>query len=266
MSDPVLHSDSVRSRDGTPIGYMQLGRGPAIVIVHGSLSTGDAWLAVAERLASRHTCFVIDRRGRGRSGDGSAYSLDAECEDIKAVLDRAGPGASLLGHSYGAICALEAASRFSPRKVVLYEPPFPIKRFDFGRTYDDFVAAVEQGRLEDALVIGLRDMVKLTEQQLAALRSAPLWNDVVPLTSTWPREIDEILKLPLGVARYSTMTSPTLLLVGTATAAHHVEASDALERTLPHTRTVRLDGQGHEAHLFATDELARRVAEFLAEA
>jgi pimeloyl-ACP methyl ester carboxylesterase len=256
----------VRSADGVSIGFLELGRGPPLVIVHGSLAVGDEWLPVAERLAERHTCFVMDRRGRGRSADSPDYSLDTECADIKAVLDRAGPDASVLGHSYGAICVLEAVSRFSARKVVLYEPPFPISAHGIGPAFEAYRAAVEQGRFEDALVIGLRDLVKLSEQQLEELRSAPVWNDIVPLAPTWVRELEQIKQLPLGVARFSVMRSPTLLLVGTATAPHHIEAADALQRTLPDARTVRFTGQGHDAHLFVVDELARRVSDFLAEA
>jgi pimeloyl-ACP methyl ester carboxylesterase len=256
-----------RSRDGTPIGYLKLGTGPGVVFVHGSLALCDEYLPVAERLAGRHTCYLMDRRGRGRSGDAQAYSLDTECEDIKAVLEVAGPDASLFGHSYGAICTLETASRTAPRSVVLYEPPFPISRMGIGEAeFSAYRAAVQQGRFEDALVIGLRDLVKMSETQLAELRSTPIWTDIVPLAPTWVRELEEIKKLPFGVARYAAMKSPTLLLVGTETAPHHIEASDALQRTLPDARTVRFQGQGHDAHLFVVDEFARRVSDFLAEA
>lgn len=270
MDEPRVPTDAtagrVRSSDGVSIGFLELGRGPPLVFVHGSLATGDEWLPVAERLADRHTCLLMDRRGRGRSADAADYSLDTECADIRAVLSHAGRDTSVLGHSYGAICALEAVNRFGARKVVLYEPPFPINAPVVGAAFDTYRSAVEQGRFEDALVIGLRDLVKLSEQQLAGLRSSPVWNDIVPLAPTWVRELEEVKKLPLGVARYAAMTSPALLLVGTATAQHHVAASDALQRTLPGARTVRFAGQGHDAHLFVVDEFAQQVADFLAEA
>jgi pimeloyl-ACP methyl ester carboxylesterase len=262
-----LKEGRVRSSDGVSIGFLELGRGPPLVFVHGSLALGDEWLAVAEALAERHTCFLMDRRGRGRSADAAAYSLDTECADIRAMLDHAGPAASILGHSYGAICALEAVSRFAARKVVLYEPPFPISAHGIPEpVFDEYRNAVAAGRFEDALVIGLRDLVKLSEQQLTELRNTPVWNEIVPLAPTWVRELEEIRKLPLGVARYAAMKSPTLLLVGTATAPHHIEAADALQRTLPAVRTVHFAGQGHDAHLFVVDEFARRVSDFLAEA
>ena len=222
-------------------------------------------MPVAERLAARNTCYLMDRRGFGRSGNASKYSLDTECEDITAVLRFAGQDASVLGHSYGGICALETANRFRVRKVVLYEPPFAIGRpRPLGEPFDNYRKAVEQGRLEDALVIGLRDMTHMSEQQLADLRSTPVWKAIVPLAPTWIRELEEMQKLTVGVSRFSKMSSPTLLLVGTETAPHHIEASNALQKTLPNARTVRFAGQAHDAHLFATEQLAKAISDFMA--
>ena len=44
----------VRSADGTRIGFRRLGRGPAVVFVHGSVSTHTDWMPVAELLANRN--------------------------------------------------------------------------------------------------------------------------------------------------------------------------------------------------------------------
>src|SRR5206468_9786295 len=97
---------SVRSADGTQIGFRRLGTGPALVIVHGSLSTSQDYLPVAGLLQDSFTCYVVDRRGRGLSGAGADYSIEREYDDIAAVLAGAGPDAFLLGHSFGAIVTL----------------------------------------------------------------------------------------------------------------------------------------------------------------
>ena len=59
---------SAVSADGTTIGYRQLGRGPGIIVVHGSMSSGYYHLQLAEALADAFTLYLLDRRGRGRSG------------------------------------------------------------------------------------------------------------------------------------------------------------------------------------------------------
>src|SRR6266849_4419003 len=73
-------SEVARSADGSSIGFLRLGSGPALLFVHGSLSSGESWLPVATAMAGRFTCYVMDRRGRGRSGDTADYSLQRECE------------------------------------------------------------------------------------------------------------------------------------------------------------------------------------------
>jgi pimeloyl-ACP methyl ester carboxylesterase len=258
-----LSEETTHSADGTAIGFLKLGSGPALVCVHGSLTTGDEWIPLANALAERFTCVLMDRRGRGRSGDDSSHSLDKECEDIEAVL-RATRAPYLLGHSYGAICTLETAARYPIEKLVLYEPPLPIEGSVVGPAFQDFKAAVDRGALDEALTIGLRDLVRMSEDEVKGLRETPLWAMMAALTPTWTREISQIEQLEIGVDRYAEIKAPTLLLVGSVTAPHHVVASRALEQVLPKTRWVDLRGQGHQAHLGATAEFAAAVEAFLA--
>ena len=103
----------------------------------------------------------MDRRGR--SGDAEEYSLKKELDDVKAVLDMAGPDSYLLGHSYGAVCALEAAKRFSVSKLVLYEPPIPIHGPVIGPELENCRSAAERDQLGEALAIGLRGVVKMSK-------------------------------------------------------------------------------------------------------
>lgn len=117
------HERTVRSMDGTPIGAVTVGSGRPLVLVHGAWNWGEFWLGVAEELVEAHSCWVMDRRARGGSGDGADYAFDREIEDITAVLDAAGPDASLLGHSSGAVYALEVARRTPVERLIVYEPP-----------------------------------------------------------------------------------------------------------------------------------------------
>ncbi|SPD74717.1 putative hydrolase [uncultured Desulfobacterium sp.] len=253
------------SADGTPIGFVKLGSGPSLIIVHGSLSTGREWLPVAAAIADRFTCYLMDRRGRGLSGDSGEYSLEKELDDIKAILDLAGSSPYLLGHSYGAICALEAANRFSVSKLVLYEPPIPVHSPVLGPELNDCLSAAERNQLDEALAIGLRGLLKMSEREVAALRRMPMWAEMTALTPTWIRELEVLKRLEFGVARFVTIVSPTLLLIGTVNPPHHIEASRVLEQILPRARLVELVGHSHQGHLTATAKFAHAVAKFLSE-
>lgn len=252
-----------RSADGTPIGFLKLGSGPPLVFVHGSVNTGDEWLQVATAMAEQFMCYVMDRRGRGRSGDASAYSLDRECEDIIAVLEVAGPDAHLLGHSYGAICALETAGRFPIGRLVVYEPPLPVDGPVPGKTMEAYRAAVESNKLDQALTIFLKDIVHVTDPELATFGATPLWKKMAALTPTLTRELETVDRLEPSLERYRQLAAPTLSLRGTATQAMHKAASNALENTLPDVRTAQFAGEGHVANLTAPGMVAKEVTDFL---
>src|SRR5262245_18789348 len=105
--------DLVRSADGTPIMYERTGSGPPLVLVHGSLNDRTVWRAVLPAFEQRHTVFAMYRRGRNDSGPPAEHALERQFEDVAAVIEAAGEPVDLLGHSYGARCALGAAALVS---------------------------------------------------------------------------------------------------------------------------------------------------------
>ena len=119
-----MSKETVTSIDGTPIAYWRSGQGPPLVLVHGTTADHSRWAPVLPTFEEHFSVCAIERRGRGGSGDSEDYAIEREFEDVAAVVDSFGEPAFLVGHSYGAICALEA-SLLTPgvRKLVLYEPP-----------------------------------------------------------------------------------------------------------------------------------------------
>jgi pimeloyl-ACP methyl ester carboxylesterase len=121
-ADTVEHS--VRSRDGTRIGYQSLAAGPhGLIVLGGALRSGEDYLPFARTLARSFAVHVVDRRGRGTSGpQAPEHRLEHECEDLLAVQAETGADA-VFGHSFGGLVALETARRtdvFS--QVAVYEP------------------------------------------------------------------------------------------------------------------------------------------------
>src|SRR3954452_3340158 len=106
MSARVSHADSV---DGTRVGWEVAGDGPPLVLVHGSTADRGRWAAVRTAVARHFTLHLVDRRGRGLSGEDAgarAYAIAREAEALAAVLAAVGAGALVLAHSYGGTCAL----------------------------------------------------------------------------------------------------------------------------------------------------------------
>lgn len=122
MTSAVMRQHYVTSADGTKISVSITGAGPPLVVSPGSLATAEDWQFVADALATQMTSYAVDRRGHGASRDGPSFSIQREQEDIAAVLDLAGPDATLLGHSYGAVIALGLALRQPPATGAVRAP------------------------------------------------------------------------------------------------------------------------------------------------
>ena len=120
-------TDSVTSKDGTTIGYRQLGSGPGVVLLHGAMESAQSHMQLAEALAGAFTVYVPDRRGRGLSGPyGKDHSMQKDVEDMNAILTKTGTH-NIFGVSSGAIISLQAALTLPAiYKVAIFEPPLSI--------------------------------------------------------------------------------------------------------------------------------------------
>ena len=190
------------STDGTRIGFTQLGQGPKVLIVHGGLGCAEDWRLVAEALAPHHTCFLVDRRGRGASADGLSHSLSLERDDVLAVLEAAGPETAVFGHSYGAICALEAALVSSIARLILYEPPLHAAATPMA---DHLQGMIDAGDAAGMVRHFLVNATGLPEVALAGLEKSHFWAGLAA----------RALERDLGaIERYAQINAPTLLLLG----------------------------------------------------
>ena len=262
---------SVHSADGTRIAFRHLGRGPAVVFVHGSVSTHTDWMPVAKLLADSFTCFAVDRRGRAKSGEGiGTYSIEREYEDIEAVLATAkaetGSDAMLVGHSYGAICALGTAMRQPVPRLVLYEPPLPAGGPIAGENLAPYVRAIAEGDLDRALEFGLDAFPHMPAAAILSLRTSKAWPRLRVLAKSWIRELVEMDAENPDLTHYGAISCPTLLLVGTLSAEHPMQdAARALSAVLHGMRVEWLPGLGHSGMREAPERVARLIREFLSE-
>ncbi len=154
---PAYTTGLVTSRDGTSIGYRQLGEGPGIIAVHGGMQAAQNLMKLAGALADAFTVYLPDRRGRGRSGPpGSHYSLATECEDIGALAQATG-ARNIFGLSSGAIIALQAALVLPAiGKAAVYEPPLSVNHSTPTGWVARYDREVAQGKLASAAITAIR--------------------------------------------------------------------------------------------------------------
>jgi pimeloyl-ACP methyl ester carboxylesterase len=261
---PVLQQTV--SPDGTPIAYWRSGRGPALVMVHGASADHSRWDGLLPLLEPHVTVYAMDRRGRGASGDRSPYVLDDEVADVAAVVDAVaaatGRPVDLLGHSYGATCALEAALRTDHvRRLVIYEPALAMSTDEL---VDELEGLLARNRREDVLITLLR-VAGMEPGQIDQARSLPSWPARVAAAHTIVRECRAERAYRFHAERFAAVRVPALLLVGSASAPAIVEESALLAAAIPAARVGMLAGQAHVAMLSVPDLFTQEILAFLRE-
>ena len=258
----------VQSADGTRIAYERSGDGPPLVLVHGTSADHTRWAGILPALAARFTVFAMDRRGRGESGDSAgAYRMEDEFADVAAVVGAAGAGGqrvALLGHSYGAICALEAALR-TPHlnRLILYEPP--IARDGMATPPALLVhlqALLAAGDREGVVETFFREGPGVPPHELTRMKSLPSWQSRVAAAHTIPRELAASDAYRLDGTRFCAVAVPTLLLLGGDSPAPFGAALDVLHGAMPNSRIAVLPGQRHIAMDTAPELFLREVLAF----
>lgn len=104
---------------------------PTVVFIHGVLNDHSVWILQSRYLAHHgFNVLAVDLPGHCRSGGEAPSSVEEAADFIAALLDAAGIArAALVGHSWGSLIALEAASRLHERvtHLVLVGTAFPMK-------------------------------------------------------------------------------------------------------------------------------------------
>ena len=263
MSATVQH---IQAPDGTAIACHVSGDGPPLVLVHGTSADHVRWAAVSDALGAQFTLHALDRRGRGASGDSAGpYAIEQEFDDIAAVANVIGGDVDVLGHSYGAVCALEAALRTDCiGRLVLYEPPLPIgiEIYPPGLV-ERLQALLDAGDREGVVSTFLGEVVRMPPEELAAMRADVSWEARVAAAHTIPRELAIADTYKPDLDRFAAVKLPTLLLVGGDSPDFLVEPSRRLAELMPRARLVELPGQQHVAMNTAPELFVRHVADFL---
>lgn len=253
---------TVRSQDGTPIAYDRSGKGPALVLVGGAFSFRryKSWVQLAELLAPRFTVISYDRRGRGDSGDGPAYAVEREIEDLGALVRMLGGSAHVFGMSSGGVLALRgAAAGVAIERAVVYQPPFGVDASGhvpppgFAERLDELVAA---GRRGAAASWFMREGMGAPRAFVGLLRVVrPMWRNLEAVAHTLPYDLavmdGTVQGEPLAREPWTSVASPTLVVDGGKSPASLRRAADALAERLPHAERRTLDGQSHNVAMRA---------------
>jgi pimeloyl-ACP methyl ester carboxylesterase len=258
--------------NGTRLAYEVIGRGQAVVLIHGAWAEGAVFGALAGPLAEGMQVVTYDRRGHGASdappGEGTVHD---DVADVAALIEHLSVGpAHLAGTSSGANIALRVAMVRPDlvSKVAAHDPMF-VGLLDASpqakpladsarRSWEAVTRRLETGDhaggaqffIELTGGPGAWDFVSPSMKE-SFVRNAPTvpgehrdgdW-DVVP------EGLDEI-------------GAPVLLTVGEQSASVCVAIVDALTERLPNVRQHTIVGAGHVPQLTHPREYAALLSDF----
>jgi pimeloyl-ACP methyl ester carboxylesterase len=273
MSNQRTHD--VATDDGVTIGATVHGRGPPLVLIHGSLGDGDLdWRALLPHLTGGFTCHLPSRRGRGRTRDHPDHRLARLVDDIVAYVDSVGGAAGLVGWSAGATLTLAAAAELSDAvsTVAVYEPPLAPSMDEQDRAVRGSTVArmgelAAEGRLTDAARLWASFV--FNEVETAALESAGY---LAAVGRYVPILLDDLRQAmqpggpdPADPELLARISAPMLVLHGPDTRPFFTAAVEHVADHVPNVRKHRIPGAGHAAPLTHPEAFAEALTTFCAE-
>ena len=258
---------------GARVRYVDVGKGPAVVLLHGFASSLETWSGLLPELARDHRVIAMDLKGFGwtdrPAGD---YSPEAQARLVRAVLDARGvERAAVVAHSWGSSVALALALMEPERttRIVLYDawvyddqlPPF-FRWSMVPGIGEALFALYYKERPDDRLALGFRDRRAVT-QKLAEDVDRALdrpGTTAAALAAVRGEHFDRLER------RYRDIHQSVLLLWGSEDGVALPQYAERLQHELPSARTEWFPQCGHFPMLEAPAQSQAAVRAFLKEA
>jgi proline iminopeptidase len=268
------------------------GQGRAIIVVHGGPDFDHRYfLPDLDRLADAFRLIYYDQRGRGRSADNvrpEDVTLTSEVDD----LDKVGQHfrlevPALLGHSWGALLALEYALRY-PAHVshLILMNPAPASASDFALTRKAYLeklgeemegqrkivaSAPYQAGEPEAVSARYRIHFKPAlkrpadyERLMAAMKAAFMSQGRQGIVKARAVE-DQLMRDTWQKPGYDLLTKlrdlriPTVVIAGDQDFIP-LEVAEHIAHAIPNAKLAAIQNCGHFAYLERADEVRRELA------
>lgn len=260
--------------DGVEIAYLEQGKGPAVIIAHCSSASHKEWLPLIEELAPDWRVLAPDFIGYGQSDawpENKVFTGQADLAVLLELAKKTKRPIHLVGHSYGAALALEAARELGPKvqSLILVEPvSFKLLRSEHRPEWAEVerlgvavLSAVSSGNEREAAAAFMRYWLGRLRWWLSPEKFK------VAITTTIRKvALEFMIAIEAGtrLSDYASVTTPTLLIVGGKTRTPARAVVDMLSTTLPNATVTVLKGAGHMSPFTHPSELNRLILDHLA--
>lgn len=251
------------------LSYELSGTGEPLVLIHGYTHNKRTWNLQMDSFSEHFRVLRYDRRGWGASS--GAADVSADPKDLALLLDHLDiSSAYILGHSQGGHVALRFAMSYPDKvdRLVLYGAPPPAGfgiPWDGPDSFPSNMPQIAQNHGLDSvgtilfshpLARGFEEGspgARLASEMWASYDGADLLNPKQPSGAT-PAPMAEDL---------STITSPTLVIVGEWEMDYFQLVGEAYDYSIPNSERVTVSGGGHAVHLQQPERFNAEILRFL---
>jgi len=243
---------------GRDLSYAMVGEGRAVILVHAFPLDGRMWQDTAKGLSPKCRVIAPDLRGFGESalGDGK-HSIADMADDLAALMDNLGIAkATVGGLSMGGYVSLAFAARHRDRLEGLILA-------DTRAAADS--DAVRAGRADALALVEKQGVEAFVERQLAALLSPSASEVVRHRVRALGRQgaegvcagIRALRDRPDRFAELSSITCPTLVIVGTEDKISPLTEMAEMAHAIAGSRLTEIGGAGHLSNLEKPSEFEK---------
>jgi pimeloyl-ACP methyl ester carboxylesterase len=254
---------TITGSTGTIVSYTVEGSGPPLVLVHGGFSDhATNWMFVTPLFRDWFTVYAIARRGRGATDATVGHRIEDEARDVVDLVRSIGTPVHLLGHSYGAHCAVLAAVQEPGlvKRLVLYEPARPeALKPDALAALDTLATA---GAWDQFAYAFFANLLHVPAEELDAVRASDLWPPIVADAPASRQDLWALAAYRFEPRRFAGLQMPVSLQVGSES-PRDLYVTDALAAVLPRAEIETLAGQAHEGMTTAPKLYAEATMRFL---
>jgi pimeloyl-ACP methyl ester carboxylesterase len=227
---------------------------PTVIFIHGVLNDHSVWILQTRYLAHHGwNVLAVDLPGHCRSAGDPPATVEDAADFILALMDAAGlEKAALVGHSFGSLIALEAASRAPQRisQLVLVGIAFPMKVSPalLASSLTEPMKALEMVNVFSRATLApppsaLGPGTWVYGASMALGRRVLASNPRVNLFHTGFTACDSYTH---GEEAMTQVTCPTLFVLGSVDQMTPPKAAQALIKAARHGQVVHLPGGHHQ--------------------
>jgi pimeloyl-ACP methyl ester carboxylesterase len=258
------------SVDGVRVRYVDVGEGPAVVMLHGFASSLETWAAIIPELAKNHRVLALDLKGFGWTdrpkGD---YSPRAQALMVLALMKRRGiEHAAFVAHSWGSSVTLALAleSPKSVDRIALYDAwvydaqlPTAFHMARAGGVGEILYGLFYDQRADEKLSYAFYDPSLISEGLVEAVEKAMdrPGTKAAALAAVRGQRYEEV------EGRYGEVKVPVLLLWGREDRVSVLSVGERLSKQLPHAKLVVYPQCGHLPMIEAASASTSDLLEFL---